>query len=78
MLQSLPKHDPRAQHRSDRDPGSLDLMSFEPPAPDAAKILAIWNTWEAGEETPGRVMANLKTAGLQQLLQYAVEAAQEG
>jgi hypothetical protein len=53
-------------------------MSFEPPAPDAAKILAIWNTWEAGEETPGRVMANLKTAGLQQLLQYAVEAAQEG
>ncbi len=52
-------------------------MPFEPPAPDAAKILAIWNTWESGEETPGRVMANLKTAGLQQWLESAVEAAQD-
>jgi hypothetical protein len=50
-------------------------MPFEPPAPDVTKILAIWNTWESGEETPGRVMANLKTAGLQQWLEYAVEAA---
>jgi hypothetical protein len=52
-------------------------MPFEPPAPDAAKLLAIWMTWENGEETPGRVMADLKTAGLKQLLGYAVEAAND-
>jgi hypothetical protein len=53
-------------------------MSFEPPAPDAAKLLATWMTWETGEETPGRVLADLKIAGLRQLLEYAVEAALEG
>jgi hypothetical protein len=50
-------------------------MAFEPPAPDAAKLLSIWMTWERGEETPGRVLADLKTAGMPQLLQFAVEAA---
>ena len=25
-------------------------MAFEPPAPDAAKLLSIWMTWERGEE----------------------------
>jgi hypothetical protein len=38
------------------------------PPPDVAKLLAYWNEWERGEETPGRVMANLKTAGLAELL----------
>ena len=28
--------------------------------------------WERGEETPGRVMANLKTAGLRDLLEELV------
>ena len=49
-------------------------MPFEPPAPDAAKLLSIWMSWEKGEETPGRVIADLKTGGLRQLLEYAVEA----
>ena len=30
--------------------------------------------WERGEATPGRVMANLKTAGLRDLLEAAVAA----
>jgi hypothetical protein len=42
---------------------------MEKPPPDLQKILAYWETWETGEETPGRVMANLKTAGLPELLQ---------
>jgi len=45
-----------------------------PPPPDPAKLLAYWNEWETGETTPGRVMANLKTAGLPTLLAALVEA----
>lgn len=56
---------------------SVECMSFEPPAPDAAKLLATWMSWEKGEETPGRVLADLKMGGLGKLLEYAVEAAQE-
>jgi hypothetical protein len=47
--------------------------SFEPPAPDLAKIQLHWEEWERGEEPPGRVLANLKTAGMRQLLQRLVE-----
>lgn len=43
-------------------------MSFEPPAPDLDKMLTAWDEWERGEQTPGRVLANLKTAGLAQVL----------
>ena len=39
-------------------------MSFEQPAPDLAKITAAWEEFERGEEAPGRVLANMKTAGL--------------
>jgi hypothetical protein len=39
-------------------------MSFEPPAPDLAKLLNAWEEWERGEQTAGRTMANLKTAGM--------------
>jgi hypothetical protein len=38
------------------------------PPPDPSKLLAYWQEWERGEATPGRVMANLKTAGLPDLL----------
>lgn len=31
--------------------------------------------WERGEETPGRVMANLKTSGLREVLEQLAEAA---
>jgi len=45
------------------------------PPPDPAKLLDQWMEWERGEATPGRVMANLKTAGLRDLLEAAVAAA---
>ncbi len=45
---------------------------MDQPPPDPAKLLAYWNEWESGETTPGRVMANLKTAGMPQLLAQLV------
>ena len=42
--------------------------SFERPAPDLAKILAAWEEWERGEENPGKVLTNMKTAGLAEVL----------
>jgi hypothetical protein len=47
---------------------------METPPPDPRKLLAYWQEWERGDTPPGRVMSNLKTAGLQQLLEVAVEA----
>ena len=44
-------------------------MAFERPAPDLQKLIVAWEQFEAGEETPGRVLANLKTAGLAEVLQ---------
>ncbi len=43
-------------------------MTFEQPAPDLSKIIAAWEEWENGDETPGRVLANMKTAGLPAVL----------
>ncbi len=43
-------------------------MEDRPPT-DPAKLLAHWMEWERGEESPGRVMANLKTAGLRDVLE---------
>jgi hypothetical protein len=37
--------------------------------PDPQKLLAYWIEWERGETPPGRVMSNLKTAGLRTLLE---------
>jgi len=48
-------------------------MSFEAPAPDLGKLLSAWQEWERGEQMPGRVLANLKTAGLPQVLQQLIE-----
>jgi hypothetical protein len=45
---------------------------MERPPADPAKLLTLWNEWETGETTPGRVMANLKTAGLPDLLEQLV------
>lgn len=44
-------------------------MAFERPAPDLNKLINAWEAWERGEETPGRVLANLKTAGLAEILE---------
>lgn len=38
------------------------------PPPDLAKIFEHWKIWAAGDELPGRTMANLKTDGLADLL----------
>ena len=43
-------------------------MAFERPAPDLTKLISAWESWEKGEEAPGRVLANLKTAGLADVL----------
>lgn len=45
------------------------------PAPDPAKLLESWMEWERGETTPGKVMSNLKTGGLRDVLE-ALAAAQ--
>lgn len=45
------------------------------PAANPAKLLAQWMEWERGETPPGRVMANLKTGGLRDLLETLAAAA---
>ena len=45
------------------------------PPPDPAKLLAQWMEWENGELPPGRVLANLKTGGLRDLLEQIVATA---
>lgn len=49
-------------------------MAFEQPAPDLNKLIAAWDQWEIGEETPGRVLANLKTAGLPEVLRQLADS----
>lgn len=47
------------------------------PPPDPAKLLADWMEWEQGETPPGRVISNLKTHGMRELLEslQAIQAA---
>ena len=47
------------------------------PLPDPSKLLAWWMEWEKGETPPGRVMANLKTGGLRDLLEELVAATEQ-
>jgi hypothetical protein len=47
------------------------------PPPDVAKLLASWIEWEKGETPPGRVLSNLKTAGMRELLEQLSAAAQQ-
>jgi hypothetical protein len=49
-------------------------MSFEAPAPDLKKLLTAWQAWERGEEMPGKVLANMKTAGLPAILQQLIDS----
>lgn len=44
------------------------------PPPDPEKLLAAWMEWERGETPPGRVMSNLKLAGLRELLEELASA----
>ena len=48
-------------------------MSFDTPAPDMKKLLAAWESWEKGEEQPGRTLASLKTAGMATVLKDLAE-----
>lgn len=51
--------------------GTLSFM--DRPPPDPAKLLEAWMQWERGEALPGRVMSNLKTGGLRDILEQLVE-----
>ena len=44
------------------------MSSFETPPPDLAKLIAAWDEWERGDESPGKVLSKLKTAGLPAVL----------
>lgn len=49
-------------------------MVFETPVPDLTKLITAWEQWETGEMMPGKVLANLKTAGLPRVLQELVDS----
>ena len=51
------------------------VESVDAVLPDPVKLLSYWMEWERGETPPGRVMSNLKTAGLRELLEQLAEAA---
>ena len=42
---------------------------MEIPPPDPAALLAMWMEWERGEATPGKVLSDLKRAGMRALLE---------
>jgi len=50
------------------------MSTFDVPPPDLGKLLAAWEEWERGEETPGKVLSRLKTAGLPAVLQQLVDS----
>jgi hypothetical protein len=50
------------------------MSSFVPPAPDLKVLLSDWEEWERGENTPGKVLANLKTHGMRELLKQLTDA----
>jgi hypothetical protein len=49
---------------------------MERPPADPKKLLAWWMEWEKGETPPGRVMANLKTGGMKELLEQLAAASE--
>lgn len=49
-------------------------MTFERPAPDLQKLLTAWEEFERGEQQPGKVLANLKTAGFPEILNELIES----
>ncbi|HEX2274793.1 MAG TPA: hypothetical protein VHG90_13040 [Acidimicrobiales bacterium] len=46
------------------------------PPPEPAKLLEAWMEWERGEASPGRVMSNLKTGGMREVLESLVAQAE--
>lgn len=53
------------------------LRGMDRPPPDPEKLLTAWMEWERGDTPPGRVMSNLKTGGMRELLEGLVEVKQE-
>jgi hypothetical protein len=52
---------------------------MERPPADPVKLLDKWMEWEKGEVSPGRLLADLKTAGMRELLEHlAGEARSHG
>jgi len=49
-------------------------MAFERPAPDLAKMLSAWEEWEKGEQQPGKVLSELKTAGFPEVIRELVDS----
>jgi hypothetical protein len=45
------------------------MLDMDLPPPDPKKLLGYWMEWEKGETPPGRVISNLKTAGMRELLE---------
>lgn len=45
------------------------LRGMERPPADPSKLLADWMEWERGETPPGKVISNLKTHGMRELLE---------
>jgi hypothetical protein len=50
------------------------LRAMDRPAPDPTKLLHDWMEWEKGETPPGKVISNLKTHGLRDLLETLAAA----
>lgn len=50
------------------------MSSFELPPPDLHKLLSAWQEFERGEQLPGKVLANMKTAGLAEVLQQLIDS----
>jgi hypothetical protein len=51
--------------------GEVDsLAAVDVPPPDPEKLLAYWMEWERGETPPGKVISNLKTGGMRELLEH--------
>lgn len=71
VLSGRPSSRPGPTHGSPPATGTMRAMDPRP-APDPAKLLADWMEWETGETPPGRVMSNLKTGGLRELLEELV------
>ena len=61
---------------SDPDSSATVNEPMVRPAPDPIKLLAAWNEWENGETPPGRVIANLKIAGMREMLEALAAQAQ--
>jgi hypothetical protein len=65
----------RPETRAGGPAAASSLARMDVPPPDPQKLLASWMEWERGEVPPGRVMSNLKTAGLRTLLEQLAAAA---